>query len=50
MYESHSAEYTRMYESIVIEFFLRLKHVKIQEVGKSQDLIWEYLKKNLLAW
>ena len=25
MYESRSAEYTQIYESIVIEFFLRLK-------------------------
>ena len=33
MYEERSAEYIRIYESIVIEVFLRLK---IHEIGSSQ--------------
>ena len=36
MYEARSAEYIRLYESIVIDFFIRLK---ILEIGTSQDLI-----------
>ena len=36
MYEARSAEYIRIYESIVIVFFLRLK---IHEIVTSQDLI-----------
>ena len=36
MYEARSAEDIWIYESIVIEFFLRLK---IHEIGTYQDLI-----------
>ena len=35
MYEARSAEYIRIYESIVIEFFL----LKIHGMGTSYDLI-----------
>ena len=36
MYEARSPEYIRIYKSIVIEFFLRLK---LHEIGTSQDLL-----------
>ena len=36
MYEARSAQYIQIYESIVIEFFLRLK---IHKIGVFQDLI-----------
>ena len=46
MYEARSAEYIRIYESIVIEFFLRLK---IHEIGTSQDLIDTKFKKQFIV-
>ena len=36
MYEARSAEYIRIYESIVIEFFLQ---IKIQNIGKNRSKI-----------
>ena len=46
MYEARSAEYIQIYESIVIEFFLRLK---IHEIGTSQYLILTKFKYILVS-
>ena len=46
MYEARSDDYIQFYESIVIEFFLRLK---IHELGTSQDLIWTKFRKQFIV-
>ena len=46
MYKARSAEYIRIYESIVIEFFLRLK---IHEICTFQALIQTKFRKQFIV-
>ena len=51
MYEARSAEYIRIYESIVIEFFLRLKiHIICPDVPRFDIENLNFIVSMAKAW